>query len=494
MKKEITKYLKYVAILAVLLLSVNCEKETNSIDENQTSQDIILDAPSPSLSQAAFKDYEFKLKESSKTRKGLATIEIDWENSYSTFFKPGVNILYTPIKETSSPKHKMFLASTTKNGELSFRFFTLLYNLEAKTDGFSGQIWVHKPSGELETIFLYEGGIFMGKAVFNKEKTNAAKTNCDSAMTVGEVIWLVQNLGIDEFERTIQLDCVVVTGENKQQQGEDDQFLNDQMMDDVWMDLHMDGPGGNHNENEDQLYDQENQGSWYESNPSPVKIINKLTGKAKCVYEKMENNSLLSKTLEKFQGKKTPVNLIIKQKSNLRENENDLNSRLVHGITEYGGNLNPNITIILNTEEANNNPSLLVAQTILHESIHAHIFRMIKTRGGMSLIKNKWTLRDGIKVNFPTLFDAYNEDPHNNQHTYMADYYRNAMVKGMKEFAKSIGKTYPEQLYKDLAWIGLLESKSWKRQYADPVYASKEKNRIIKSIVKFRNSETNDCK
>lgn len=34
----------------------------------------------------------------------------------------------------------------------------------------------------------------------------------------------------------------------------------------------------------------------------------------------------------------------------------------------------------------------------------------------------------------------------------MVDYYRNAIEQGLRDYAASIGKTYPDQLYKDLAW------------------------------------------
>ncbi|MFD0834670.1 hypothetical protein ACFQ0I_02755 [Mariniflexile aquimaris] len=125
----------------------------------------------------------------------------------------------------------------------------------------------------------------------------------------------------------------------------------------------------------------------YELNTCVVdcQIINNLTGKADCVYGKLESNSLLVKTVEKFKGK-TPVNLIINQKSNLRQDDYDTNSNLVHAKTYYGDSYN--ITITLNTEQVNNRPSLAVARTILHEAIHADIYRKIKTTSGLTYINN----------------------------------------------------------------------------------------------------------
>ena len=43
-------------------------------------------------------------------------------------------------------------------------------------------------------------------------------------------------------------------------------------------------------------------------------IINELTGKAECTYVKMKNINLLKKTLEKFNGVKAPVHLVLSEK------------------------------------------------------------------------------------------------------------------------------------------------------------------------------------
>ncbi|MFD0834669.1 hypothetical protein ACFQ0I_02750 [Mariniflexile aquimaris] len=75
----------------------------------------------------------------------------------------------------------------------------------------------------------------------------------------------------------------------------------------------------------------------------------------------------------------------------------------------------------------------------------------------------------------------------------MAKYYREALEYGMKEYAKSIGETHSDQFYTDMAWNGLLETKAWETQYADPVYANKEKNRIINVIVNYEKSKNNEC-
>ncbi|QTE21314.1 hypothetical protein [Polaribacter cellanae] len=218
-------------------------------------------------------------------------------------------------------------------------------------------------------------------------------------------------------------------------------------------------------------------------------IINKLTGKALCVYKKLEDNNLLKKTLQRFKGK-TPNNLIWNQESNLTIRDKNGNNVLVNGYTKYGESYN--ITILLNTEQSINRPSLAVARTILHEAIHADIYRKIKENGGLIFSNNLWTI-NGSRANFPSLFDAYNEDTKNPYHNYMAKYYREALELGLKEYAKSIGETHTNKFYEDMAWAGLLDTKAWSKQYADPTYANKEKNRIKKVIENYRNSGNNEC-
>lgn len=212
-------------------------------------------------------------------------------------------------------------------------------------------------------------------------------------------------------------------------------------------------------------------------------IINNLTDKALCVYNKLENNNLIKNALDKFKAEDAPVHLIIKQE--------DIEEEDVAGMTEYGDI----ITITLDTPYMENSPSLLGAYTILHEAIHAKIYRMIRTRSLLQYNQytNTYHLPDGSRAHFPTLFDYYNDYPNNPQHNYMADYYRTAMEEGLKEYAQLIGKTYPAQLYKDIAWAGLHNTKAWNNMYSDPLYTQNEQKRILNSIKNFKNSGTNEC-
>lgn len=211
------------------------------------------------------------------------------------------------------------------------------------------------------------------------------------------------------------------------------------------------------------------------------KIINGLTGKAKCVYNKLSGNDLMNKTIQRF-NKNNQVNLVLKYGSMV--------SSGASGETTYGSP----ITITLNQSHIDNRPSLYTALVIFHEAIHAEIFRKIITRSQMQFTPpNIYTLPDGSRANFPTLFDYYNEFPSNPQHNFMADYYRNAIEQGLRDYALIIGKTYPDQLYKDLSWGGLQGTKSWDKMFSDPTFTLAEQQRILKTINDFIKTGSNEC-
>ncbi len=91
------------------------------------------------------------------------------------------------------------------------------------------------------------------------------------------------------------------------------------------------------------------------------------------------------------------------------------------------------------------------------------------------------------------MFDSFNEDTRNPYHNYMANYYRDALVAGLKEYAASIGEFHSEQFYQDMAWYGMLDTKAWDKQYSDKTYADNEKKRIKNANANYDKSSTNKC-
>lgn len=149
------------------------------------------------------------------------------------------------------------------------------------------------------------------------------------------------------------------------------------------------------------------------------------------------------------------------------------------------------ITITFN-ENNLDRPSLSVARTMIHEMIHAEIFRKLlsvwqhPSLGGM-------TVSDLIliKDDYPGLYDYYirwyNNIPiginiTSAQHQAMAQHYRSIITQAIKEYSNN---QYSQDIYDALAWAGLMNTIAWNN------LSLSEKNQIIQTINNFENNNPN---
>ncbi|MFY1046388.1 hypothetical protein [Chryseobacterium sp. GP-SGM7] len=121
------------------------------------------------------------------------------------------------------------------------------------------------------------------------------------------------------------------------------------------------------------------------------------------------------------------------------------------------------IKIIFNkNKDWNNTPKVVIADTFMHEMIHAEIYRKLmslaSTNGNIDV--NKITA-DLLQHNYPGLFDYYvrftNGDA-DAQHQLMAAHYVNIMVNFLKQV---YGTQYSDVEYKTIVWMGLQGTKAW---------------------------------
>ncbi|MEC3906019.1 hypothetical protein VOI54_03260 [Tamlana sp. 2201CG12-4] len=162
----------------------------------------------------------------------------------------------------------------------------------------------------------------------------------------------------------------------------------------------------------------------------------KLTGKAKCIFDKLNESSsnLFKETIGKFiDDPEYNLTLIIGECS--RSDDACTDSR----------NLDSTGEIIIKIEDNNANP-LQMAQFILHEAIHAEIHRYVSR------------FESGVdpdnRARLFQLYDFYND--HFNigdiQHVYMTERYINPIASALR---KLDGFKYPLDYYKAFAWDGL---------------------------------------
>ena len=183
------------------------------------------------------------------------------------------------------------------------------------------------------------------------------------------------------------------------------------------------------------------------------KIINKLTGKAKCIYAKIKVQNTVRKALNRFQDVNSPAKLKLESVSlgesfgnTIAPDENDL------------------IKVQLNTDNGfwgvDFQPNVLVAQTLFHEIIHAEFYRQLVHavgEGNYTQITVGELHQALINKKLYTLYEHVRR--HRDwSHNFMANHYRDTIARVIQEYATGIAVSdsqQPQQLYMNLAWRGL---------------------------------------
>ena len=230
------------------------------------------------------------------------------------------------------------------------------------------------------------------------------------------------------------------------------------------------------------------------SSSHPKEIIQSTSfigTKIACVFGKMSRTNTLKTYLQKFDGSFSVANLILKT-DDLEAVERALTS------PPLGTGTSPNyaITIRFNNDNSssgyNQRPTLLNAKTIIHEMIHAELYRkLMSVAQSGNLNTDQWTRQqqiayvEGIRENFPGIYDYYTRYVKNWQHAQMATHYRETIAGALQEFDN---KQHSWQFYMDLAWEGLrYNTPSWNS------LSSTEKSRIDSVINNYRKTGSRSC-
>jgi len=216
----------------------------------------------------------------------------------------------------------------------------------------------------------------------------------------------------------------------------------------------------NDNSNESKLFSIE--GMEAERNGGEVdfedKIINELKGKEKCLDNllKESGNDFVKNMIANFVGDDSEFGINIKSKDNVYYTDEDGEISEVSGITKYSSDSNI-IKIEISTLKANSRRALQVTRTLLHEYIHADIFRKVYSDSINSEIENfRKTYNDYKNTKFqPTA-----------SHQTMAELYLNSMKEALKNFHRQAmvgdynflsnnGQNNLDDFYEAIAWQGL---------------------------------------
>ena len=207
-------------------------------------------------------------------------------------------------------------------------------------------------------------------------------------------------------------------------------------------------------------------------------IINELTGKAKCIYDKLKSSSTgFKNAIKQFDGEFPVAHLKYKNSSTLPSTVNAQTSPPSNFL----------ITIQIN-ENNLNRPNLSIARTIIHETIHAEMFRMILSildNGGDldGLTRAEW-LNKLSSGDYPGIYDYYVRFGVNDmQHEQMSAHYRNIIQNMLAEFQPGLS----QNIYEALAWVGLKGTETWN------ALSNTEKTTINSTINTFNASGAEGC-
>jgi len=221
-------------------------------------------------------------------------------------------------------------------------------------------------------------------------------------------------------------------------------------------------------------------------------IINNLTGKAKCVYEKLKAMSTDFKNMiQKFDGEFPVSHLKFTINNNLGNN--------VFGETQLPVNYVTEIQI--NGNGLSSLSDLGAATTFAHELIHAEIFRKMLSaakKGDLNYLNSQtYTTQDRInyvnslKNNFPGLYDYYWKRYKSGwNHNMMAIHYRTTIADIIQSFDNN---RLPRSTYESVAWAGLGEIENNQSTVAWHNLTSTEQQAITDMLNKYFFNGTSNC-
>ncbi|MFD2727494.1 hypothetical protein [Hyunsoonleella rubra] len=213
-------------------------------------------------------------------------------------------------------------------------------------------------------------------------------------------------------------------------------------------------------------------------------IINKLKDKAKCIYNKLVSSSTSFKNaIKKFDGDFPVSHIKFEIDEAMSSNTRKAFTRAPEDyVIDIVLNGNP-----LKDASYQKRPNLLVAKTIIHEVIHAEMFRKLLSlandNGSIDVDLLQFTLYQGDYLGMLDYYYRYGNNINSTwQHQQMAAHYRETIGRVLQEF--DTGKvvddnSQPDQLYLDLAWEGLNHNNlvAWK-----DALTQEEKDRINQVI------------
>jgi len=215
------------------------------------------------------------------------------------------------------------------------------------------------------------------------------------------------------------------------------------------------------------------------------KIINNLTGKAKCVYDKLSATNNMQELLVDFFGNDAEFDLTFQLVSNLECGDSNNPNGCTSANYDYNSK---NVVISIDEDLANSHSMLIIGKTIVHEAVHANLFLAVKKLNGGIVPKD---------VKFESLYEQYREKK-GWQHEMMAENYISLMAEIIEDFHSELNddtfKNYYDEwnwndFYTKLAWTGLKNTTKGNQYYEQ----NGDQISIYYEAAKVNSTKTIDC-
>jgi len=484
-KNKLTNLLKTgILFFTISLLFWNCNDESiNEFNENVAVAQVSNFQPIEIDEAKSFMNNLIS-KNKKQLRKGGFSVTIE-ENSLNFKEVKKTNLTVPTFSASVKPNISSKVFMVKKQDSI----YTCLYNYipfeneDSSLDVLSGKIIISTIDGAFINGYKVLDGVFVSQYKQKTESETASKTFRKDAEPDDDYWW---DLG--------SLDEISITSTGAGGGGYIFIYSNP-VSSQGWMNLNLSGNtssggggssnggnGGNSNSGEMPLFPCDNPTPNGCEEEEEEQIINELTGKDKCVYNKLKDLNLFKSTIKKFENSSS-YNLTIES-----GNCQNTNTACTDGSIINSGNITITMEIVSGALP------LEYAATLLHEGVHAELFKYVDEHQKGIDPNNRENLLyhyfEQKKIQKPSLVNSVA------QHQHMADKY----VKPIAEAIRKLDNNqYPLEYYMGFGWDGLrtygydgyYDNGQWVNLNKDQSTEYYKKQKIVNDNTKLKG---NECK
>tara|TARA_B110001450_G_scaffold103304_1_gene97813 strand:+ start:436 stop:2022 length:1587 start_codon:yes stop_codon:yes gene_type:complete len=457
-KNKLTNLLKTgILFFGISLLLWNCQTENEVIENNEPT---LLEKLQNNFNLENFKEalpYDFEVNWNNTLKQysqELETSYYEFPITYTSKFNPD-----EIIKSQKSKYNISYKILITENEKQEYKYYVVkFYNENSKSTShleknfagssdFSGFIHLLNKSGDIVFAKKFEGGIEDSKKFYNKEFKEKRNKDENLYARVDETCTTVTTHSwTDNYVRWGNETPILVSSTYNGS-------TTTESCESYWLpDLNIFGGGGSG------LYIKSSSGGIYNDCNTPScryeirdlalecgqgYVYDNITEKcvpvqikldstfensvANCAYKLLKDNKQFNKILDKLIPKNSKYHVTFKVGNAV--------GNAGHASATYSPT--GNITVVINKDLVDTGNIVSIAETILHESVHARLFELVKSIGGLNKL-NEFANEDSEIGKLAACYNKYRKKEL--QHEFIWSNYVSEIAKG----TEAIHKLFPE--------------------------------------------------